>query len=91
MCRGSFIGGLIMAVILATAPAMAQSPKIKLAPRVTAPAPRIVMMPPAMAGKLALRQNPGATLLKINPLQNKGYVVTIRKGNELKRVMIPNQ
>jgi hypothetical protein len=91
MCRGSFIGGLIMAVILGIGPAMAQTPKLQLQPRLsTAPPPKIIMMPPAMAGQLALRLHPGATLLKINPLQGSGYAVTIRQGNAIKRVVIPN-
>jgi hypothetical protein len=92
MCRGFFIGGLIVAVVLGIGPAMAQTLKLKLQPppRV-APTPKVIMMPPARAGQLALRLNPGATVLKINPLQGRGYAVTIKQGNAIKRVMIPNQ
>jgi hypothetical protein len=88
MCRGFFIGGLIVAVVLGIGPAMAQT--LKLQPRVNV-APKNIMMPPARAGQLALRLNPGATVLKINPLQGRGYAVTIKQGNAIKRVMIPNQ
>jgi hypothetical protein len=93
MCRGFFIGGLIAMLVLVAAPAMAQTPKLQLQPRINAPPPKITMMPKATAGRIALQLHPGATLLNIvrDPLQNNGYVVTIKKGNAVTKVTVPAQ
>jgi hypothetical protein len=87
MRRGSFIGGLIMAVILATVPAAAQTPRIKLQlqPRVLN-TPSKPTMSPALAGRMVLRNNPGAKLLKIKPLPGGNFAVTIKKGSSITTV-----
>lgn len=93
MRRGAFMAGLI-AALLSVQPLMAQPPKLKFQfrPQIQRPgkAPGIPLIPPSVAGRQALQGNPGAKLLGIRPLPNNGgYVVTLRNGGNVRRVIVP--
>jgi hypothetical protein len=101
MRRGSFIGGLLAAALLAAqAPAMAQStapppraqpPKVATPPRVTPLPPRVqpprLVIRPSQAAMIAQRVFMGAKVLGVKPKGGK-YAVTLKLKDKVKQVTV---
>jgi polyribonucleotide nucleotidyltransferase len=50
--------------------------------------PRLLLIPPSEAARIAQQMNPGAKLLNIKP-RGDMYIATMRQGNQVFRVPIP--
>lgn len=91
MRRGLFLGGLVVAAGLSFAveTAAAQKWKAPFQKRVQPKPPRpVVKMTIAMAGKRALHLIPDAKLLRVIRLSDTTFLVVVRKGNKVEKVVI---
>lgn len=86
MHRGLFITGL-MAMLLAGAPAHAQSPPLLIRPN---PGIKLKVKPPSAAVNQALKQVPGAKVLGVKLLPDNNYSITLRKGSAVRRLIVPS-
>ena len=82
MNRGSIIIGLLAAG-LAITPAYAQyKPSVQVKPVIR-------VIPPSAAVNQALAQNPGAKALGVKLRPDNSYIVTLRQGSVVKKLIIP--
>jgi hypothetical protein len=94
MRRGTFIGGLLAALLLAASapgPGMAQSaPRPQLPVRVNPVRPPIMAIRPSQAAMIAQRAFTGAKVLGVKP-RGKKHVVTLKLNGEVRQVTVDGE